>query len=221
MAVQICGYCGQKCHFTPSGTPLFNRNVPRDAQSFCEQSVTCDSCGRMSVFYVDAVKGVGQKVANNQMLQFWNENDPTEWWPCWVEGQSFDDVPDHISAPASEAHRVFSIGAVRSAVLMSRAVIEASCKDKGITSGLLASKINAMHNAGHIDAFTKEVAHTIRTFGNDMAHGDFIVDLDKEDAREVLVFMDNFLLQVYQLRARLSRLQTSSAARQAASNPSP
>lgn len=145
---------------------------------------------------------------------FWNRAIINAHYPAWVEGQAFDDVPDHIADAASESHRIFSVNAIRSAVLMSRAVIEATCKDKNVTSGTLKAKIDAMHASDHINAFTKEVAHTIRTFGNDMAHGDFIEDLSADDAREVLAFMDEFLSQVYQVKARLDRLKNSATARQ-------
>lgn len=221
MAVQICGYCGEKAHFTPIGVPNYDRGIPRDAHSYCEQSLNCDSCGRMSVFYVREAKGVGTRAQNSQMEIFWNGASADFWSPKWVTGQSFDDVPEHIAEAASEAHKIFAIDAVRSAVLMSRAVIEATCKDHDVSSGSLATKIDAMNKAGHINNFTKEVAHTIRTFGNDMAHGDFIVDLDTEDAREVLAFMDDFLQQVYQLKARLGRLKKSASARKTATQASP
>jgi hypothetical protein len=103
-----------------------------------------------------------------------------------------------------------------SAILMARAVIESVAKDQGITTGSLFNKIDAMHDAGHIDAFAKETAHTIRVFGNDMAHGDFTVAVDAADADGVLTFMDLLLYGVYQSKAQLQRLKDSAAARAAA-----
>ena len=212
MAVFKCGHCGIEGHHSPHGSGIIRE--PNLGRTECEQALTCDSCGRMTVVlasdnYIDPYFGR----SNPQWSEYWNSIDVQEWAPVWIAGQDFKDVPEHISEPASEAHKIFSIGAIRSAVLMSRAVIEASCKDKGVTSGTLAKKIDAMHSADHINQFTKEVAHTIRTFGNDMAHGDFIEDLDAEDAKEVMAFMDEFLLQVYQIKARLGRLKGSARTR--------
>ncbi len=106
-----------------------------------------------------------------------------------------------------------------SSILMARAVIESVAKDHGITTGTLYKKIDAMHAAGLIDAFAKETAHTVRVFGNDMAHGDFTVKVDATDADGVLTFMDYILHGVYQSKAQLQRLKDSAAARAVAQNP--
>lgn len=143
----------------------------------------------------------------------------TDWVPAFVQGQDYPDVPSHVATPASEAHRCRSINALMSSILMARAVIEAVAKDNGIKTGSLFAEIDAMHTAGLIDVFAKETAHTIRVFGNDMAHGDFTVAVDETDADGVLTFMDYILHGVYQSKAKLQRLKDSAAARAAAQNP--
>ncbi|KUM32832.1 hypothetical protein AR539_12485 [Arthrobacter sp. EPSL27] len=106
-----------------------------------------------------------------------------------------------------------SVSAHMSAILMARSVIEAVAKDNGIDSGSLFKKIDAMHSKGLITEFAKKTAHTIRTFGNDMAHGDFTVEVDAADAKGVLTFMDYILREVYQAPAELQRLQDGADAR--------
>ncbi|MGP5689759.1 DUF4145 domain-containing protein [Glutamicibacter ardleyensis] len=209
-------------HLSAFGNGIVGREKGSGEFKYCEQALSCDNCHRLTMAFTSD-KNFAQLVTggNSSWPTYWNSSVIEDHYPKWVAGQEFADVPAHISAPASEAHMVFSIGSIRSAVLMSRAVIEATCKDHGIMSGLLGAKVNAMFTAGHINEFTKNVADTIRTFGNDMAHGDFIVDLDSEDAREVLSFMDEFLQQVYQMKARLSRLQDSAAKRKEASKQAP
>ena len=93
------------------------------------------------------------------------------------------------------------------------ACAKAVAKDHRIGSGSLFKKIDALHSKGLIAEFARRTAHTVRTFGNDMAHGDFTVDVDQEDAEGVLAFMDYILREVYQAPAELQRLQDSADAR--------
>lgn len=101
---------------------------------------------------------------------------------------------------------------------MARAVIESVAKDNGITDGSLFHKIDKMHEAKLIGEFAKDTAHTVRVFGNDMAHGDFTIPVDATDAEAVLTFMDLILQDVYQSKAKLQRLKDAAAARLAAQN---
>ncbi|MFE4080331.1 DUF4145 domain-containing protein [Paenarthrobacter sp. YIM B13468] len=105
-------------------------------------------------------------------MNFWSKNPPTHWSPPYLKGQDYQDVPESVAIPASEAHRRRSIDALMSTILMARSVIESVAKDNGIENGNLYQKIDKLHETGLIDEFTKETAHTIRVFGNDMAHGD-------------------------------------------------
>lgn len=104
------------------------------------------------------------------------------------------------------------------AILMARSVIEAVAKDKGIERGSLVVKIDKLHEENIIKDFTKETAHVIRAFGNDMAHGDFSVEVDKEDCDAVLDFMDLILREVYQDPAKLAALKANQEARAQRSN---
>lgn len=181
-----------------------------------ESAFKCDSCQRLNIGSVVTGTYPSNYVHPDNNRPWWDSYSPTEWAPSFVKGQEFQDVPDHVAQPASEAHKCRSINALMSSILMARAVIESVAKDNGITTGTLFKKIDAMHNAGLIDAFAKETAHTIRVFGNDMAHGDFTVAVDAADADGVLTFMDLLLYGVYQSRAQLQRLKDSAAARAAA-----
>ena len=73
-------------------------------------------------------------------------------------------MPKHIGAAASEAHECQSIGAHRAAVMLARAVIEATAKDKGITKGTLFDKIEKMHEHGLVSELVRDQAHEVRTW---------------------------------------------------------
>lgn len=147
------------------------------------------------------------------MRNFWFRNTPDVWSPTFVQGQSFVDVPPQIANAASEAFKGKSIGNYMSAILMARTVIEASAKEKGITKGNLLSKIDELAAKSFIRADTKEAAHAIREFGNDMAHGDISDPVLSDDADEVLVLMSEILNEIFQGPARVRAIKAKVAAR--------
>lgn len=147
------------------------------------------------------------------MRVFWSENGPDKWSPPFVGGQVFEDVPPHIASAASEAYKGSSIGNYMSAILMARTVIEASAKEKGVTKGNLLGKIDELANQSLIREDTKQAAHAIREFGNDMAHGDISDPVDAVDADEVLVLMSEVLNELFQGPARVLALRAKVAAR--------
>lgn len=218
VASTVCGRCGTFSHMTPWGGGNAV-HTGRTGEYWYESAFRCDSCQRLNVgsqLTSSFPSNPGHSEANRS---WWDTKEPDEWAPSFVAGQAFPDVPDHVARPASESHKCRSINALMSSILMARAVIESVAKDQGITSGSLFTKIDAMHKAGLIDSFAKETAHTIRVFGNDMAHGDFTVAVDATDADGVLTFMDYILHGVYQSKAQLQRLKDAAAARAAAQTP--
>ncbi|MFS2087737.1 DUF4145 domain-containing protein [Paenarthrobacter nicotinovorans] len=201
---------------TPYGGGHWTSDSYGSPTGWFEGTFKCDSCLRLNIGTLYGQDRPTTPGDIGQTRNFWDRYLPTEWAPSFVKGQRYPDVPDHVARPASEAHKCRSINALMSSILMARAVIESVAKDHGITSGTLFRKIDGMHEAGLIDAFAKETAHTIRVFGNDMAHGDFTVDVDAADADGVLTFLDYILHGVYQSKAQLQRLKDSAAARAAA-----
>ena len=63
-------------------------------------------------------------------------------------------------------------------------------KHENFTTGPLVDKIDAMYEAELIGRGLKEAAHEIRFIGNEMAHGDFVTDIDQEDSADVLGFLE-------------------------------
>lgn len=218
MANAICGRCGTYTHMTTYGGGHWTPDSVGSPTGWYDSAFKCDSCQRLNIGTTHNGQHPTHPSDTGQTRNWWDQNQPDEWSPSFVKGQHYPDVPDHVARPASEAHKCRSINALMSSILMARAVIESIAKDHGITAGNLFKKIDAMHGAGLIDAFAKETAHTIRVFGNDMAHGDFTVDVDASDADGVLTFLDHIIRGVYQSKAELQRLKDSAAARAAAQN---
>lgn len=211
MAVHKCGWCGTTTHMTPYG-PGITKAISPD-WILVESPFKCDQCGRISVGSQPS-RNAPNALSAEGMSVFWRPpRDPDTWAPQYVEGQDFPDVPEYIADAAGEAHKSMSIGNVKSAILMARTVVEATAKNKGITTGALFNKIDALAAANIIQGFTKDTAHAIRGFGNDMAHGDIEQPVDKDDAAMVLEFMDALLAEVFQNPAKLAALQARVAAR--------
>jgi len=136
------------------------------------------------------------------------------WLPIQGTQREFLDVPEEIAGAAVEAWTCFAAGSARGAVALARAVVEATAKAKGITTGTLNAKIDALAAATLIRPGVRDQAHTIRSLGNDVAHGDLGVALLREEAEEVLELMGEVLNEVFQSPARSARLTAAREARQ-------
>lgn len=185
-------------------TPLYGHVASRD-RDMVSVSYRCDECYRIAI----ATKHGGKSVSTSSdgIKQFVeSEGTPREWEPKNALGKDFPDIPPHIANPASEAFACFSVGAYKAAVLLARSVIEASAKDKGVTSGSLYEKIDKLAEGQHIRAMLAEAAHEVRLAGNDMAHGDFATaEITEEDADELLGLMEDFLREMFELPTRVQR----------------
>lgn len=139
------------------------------------------------------------------------------WLPHRAAGKVYGDVPGEIADIANEAHMCASIDAHRAAIICARAALEAVCKNKGATSGTLFEKIGLLHKDSLITDAENEEAHAIRSFGNDMAHGDLDTEnpVTSEDVEEVLGYMASVLETIYQGPARVEHRKAIRASRKA------
>ena len=154
----------------------------------------CTHCNRLSI--ADAWGNPGEYLSTAKSATFWNDHEVV-WTPNSVGGKEFPDVPPHIASAADEVHKCRSINADRAAILLARGVVEAAAKDKGIASGSLFQKIEAMCSAGLVRTFTRDAAHELRFMGNDMAHGDFVASIAASDADAVLDVMSEILSLIH------------------------
>jgi hypothetical protein len=142
-------------------------------------------------------------------------------WPKYVPAKEFPDAPTHIGEAATEAHTVHGHGAHRAAAVLARAVIEAAAKDKGITTGRIKEKIEAMHQAGLIRDYIRDAADEVRHFANEMAHGDFADPVDEGEAALIMKLMDRVLDEVYEGPAQVENRKDARLAKKAAAGPVP
>lgn len=214
MAARTCWVCGTRTHMTLIKGSV--RVASLTGRRAAWAAFVCDQCKNMSLGACPIMASAtytADELANR--LDRAPDEDIT-WIPDRGSGKAFPDVPDEIASAGDEAYRCLSIGARRGAVMIARAVVEATAKHKGITSGRLVDKIDALASRGLIREHVREAAHEIRHLGNDMAHGDFTEAVATEDANQVLVLMSEILNEVFQSPARVAAMKAAREAKKAA-----
>jgi hypothetical protein len=198
MPKRACPHCHVASHFSRRWSAHFPSDDDWDGGTvFADQCDNCDLpvCG---AYGPDA-----------------DSEDDVTVWPALVVRPEYPDVPDAIASAAREAHQALAAKAPRASVAMARAVVEATAKDKGITSNGIYSKIEGLAVAGHIGEDTKEAAHEIRYAGNEAAHGDLVADpVGVKEAAEIVELMDVILERVYTAPAKVARIRANREARQ-------
>ncbi|MFD0209716.1 DUF4145 domain-containing protein [Streptomyces hirsutus] len=181
-------------HTAEVGTAAWGEMTPVD------MVFRCDGCGHLSI------------ATGRQELVPFDPNGrirlvvdgPSTWFPRQVGRRVYDDVPTTIASMATEAHQCLSIEANRAAVALARAVVEATAKDRGITTGTLEKKIDKLFDQQLIREYVKDAAHEVRFGGNEVAHGDLVAEpMDNVTATEILGLMDEILDEVFQSPARV------------------
>lgn len=211
MANRVCWHCDVKTHMTMVDNSQRAVMVEGKDETWAVfGTFACDEC-RWHSIAVSIIKS-RYSLSAQEMVDQLNEN-AHHWEPAHGSSKTYDDVPSHISAPASEAHACHSINAYRAATLMARSVIEATAKEKGVTTGTLFQKIDALAAQGLLRAVVQDAAHEVRLFGNDMAHGDFEQDVTAEESAEVLGLMAEVLDEVFQSPTRLARRKANREAK--------
>lgn len=182
--IAYCSDCQGRTQFSVvyTGEDRYERGY-----SINHLAIECAVCGMIMPATVDASKGINPR-AKDQLC-----------------GKGFPDVPEGIASVANEAYLCGSAGALSGAVVLARAVIEATAKEQGIVSGNLLAKIEEMANRQIIREYIKDGAHEIRHFGNDIAHGDFSDVVHDADVVLALELMDAVLEEVYQAPARVQK----------------
>ncbi|MBU3751428.1 MAG: DUF4145 domain-containing protein [Mycobacterium sp.] len=139
--------------------------------------------------------------------------DELQWRPLATDTADYPHVPEHIADAAKEAYESDSCQHYRGAIMLVRAVIEATAKDHGITEGSLYSKIEAMAAAGLIRPVIKDAAHGVRELGNEMAHGDFVDPISAEESGLIIRLMAEILNDVYQSPRAIAQAQHAAQSR--------
>lgn len=213
---RICGHCGIHAHMALSG-PVNIRHDPYSSEVLVEQAVKCNACERLSIVRSEVFPGTDAYGVSPLLnaSAFWDESGVDTCIPS-SSVPEIRNLPPAVEKAAADAFNCFQSDLHRPAVLMARTTIEATAKASGVTSGTLVQKIDALYSGGLILESTKSAAHAIRTFGNEMAHGDLDTEVSPEDTRDIIELMHLLLREVFELPDRAGKLQARAEARKVA-----
>lgn len=214
MASRTCWYCSNDAHMTRLSDPYRPRTLDNPNQWLV--AAKCDACFRPNLADIEvAPTSIGrsdqyQMPHARQIFDALDHKDMIriDWQPKNIVVKAVIDVPEGIGEAAGEAVAALAIGAYKAAVLMCRAVIEATAKDHDVKTGTLAAKITELEAKRVITPSIADAAHEVRHLGNDMAHGDFATTTVSEaEASEVVEITEAILAEVYQRPARIARMK--------------
>lgn len=224
MAAWNCGWCGTFGEMKPTGeswiTPFHVaerlRNANTAGPGAFYSTFTCGKCSEVS-FGVIARESIHRyEKSTDGIADFWRKNEPEKTFPQWVETPTYEAIPEYLVEPVKEAHETQAMGFYRSSVILARAVIEATAKDRGADGRDLYQRIKKLREMELITPLTESGAHIVRDSGNNMAHGDFEEEVDWELAEATLEFMGFVLADVYVAPARVKAMEARIEASKAA-----
>jgi hypothetical protein len=126
------------------------------------------------------------------------------WWP-FFNMKLDESLSEEIQQVLREAKINFSTQCYRSSAVMSRRALEAIASEKGEVTGNLFQKIKNLTNNGVLDKNLGEWATEIRLIGNSGAHHDPIDDVNKEDANQILLFIEELIKYLYIMPAEIQK----------------
>jgi hypothetical protein len=139
------------------------------------------------------------------------------WWPP-ASGASVDQtVPERIRDIFGEGLRCLSAKAPRGAAVMFGRTLEAIVRDKGSEAAVkalerrLADGLAVMATEGRLSQDLAEWAKEVRLGRNAGGHDDPPDDVTPEEARHLSKFLDQLLINLYVMPARLRRARPPSA----------
>lgn len=131
------------------------------------------------------------------------------WWPLPNTNISTD-IPTDIASVFVEAVMSLTANCPRASAVMARRTLEAIAVDKGETSGSLYNRLNSLATNGVLDATLAEWAKEVRLIGNVGAHFDPMRQVKKEDAQQLIDFIQQLMNYLYVYPAQLARFRSSS-----------
>lgn len=135
------------------------------------------------------------------------DGDPIVLWPKQQRPLSLK-VPEILRREYEEARRCFSAKAYTATAVMVRRILEAVCRDQGITNNrmTLANMLKELKESDKIDGRLFEWSQELRVLGNQGAH--FAeTSVSREDAADALALAEALLDYLYVLSAQFAEFK--------------
>lgn len=130
------------------------------------------------------------------------------WWPFF--NMKLDvSIPQEIQETLKEAKITYSTQCYRSSAVMSRRTLEAIASDKGESQGTLSKRIKVLIDKGILDKNLGDWATEIRLIGNHGAHYDPIKEVNKADANQIIMFIEELIKYLYVMPAEIAKRRSN------------
>jgi len=216
----ICPRCGRNSNFVRTSSPVPLAFRPGMIAQLPDGSTERLPYERVSTFEClgchQGIAVIEELTIGNQPWREWKsggmERWPgVNWWPP-ASGASVDDaVPDRIRETFAEGLRCLSAKAPRAAAVMFGRTLEAIVRNKGSEQAVkalerkLAAALEVMATEGVLSKDLAEWAKELRLARNAGGHDELLDDVTPEEARNLSKFLDQLLINLYVMPARLRR----------------
>jgi hypothetical protein len=170
-------------------------------------SMECRNCNQPVIVLEE--KFIGDKAAKDCVSSGTVTWEGFFWWPFANINYS-EEVPETIQRIIQEAKVTYAAQCYRASAVMARRALEAIAVDKGELDGKLVHRIKNLVSAGKIDKNLGDWATEIRLIGNTAAHYDSADDVEKEDANQIILFLDQLINYIYIMPAIIIKSRTKS-----------
>lgn len=213
----LCPRCGKQSTFefscsagvTFGGARLLTGEGAGQRDVIDQVSVLlCRGCGQGTVVVEE--QWTGDAPSRGQMRSGRFSYRGVHWWPL-PQSTVSPDVPVGIGLALAEAVTALSANCPRAAAVMARLTLEAVAADKGETDGTLAARLDRLVSAGVLQPTLAAWAKEVRLIGNAGAHYDPIDNVSREDAAQLIDFVQELMKYLYELPAQLERRRTGSS----------
>lgn len=181
-----CGRCGKPAHMSLAAE---HEGAYLHGGGFRAGLYVCPGCGAPSLAVSQLYRG--------------------EWRPpSFLPGPHlapWTDLPDDIGEEHAEAWNCFHAEFYRASMLMARAAVQHACRYSQAEGRSLKEELEDLVAKGKIVAQLRDAADEVRLLGNDVAHPGEPVTVDREEAEELLGYLDVFLTALIVLPSKLLR----------------
>jgi Domain of unknown function (DUF4145) len=179
-----CGYCGK-----PSNLALRVETLSSyQARQWESGLFVCPACGGVSMLAWDA--------STREVLAHWPR----------ATAQLLEGLPVGLREEHQETWDCFHAGLFRASTLMARTVLQHAVRELQAKHDTFKAELDDLVTKAVILPNLREAADQVRLLGNDIAHPpEEVLIVERDEAEELLWYMDSFLTATFVLPARLQR----------------
>lgn len=122
-------------------------------------------------------------------------------------------LPESIERDRAEAWNCHYAGLNRAAILMARSALQRAVRHLSTFRGTLNTELDNLVSEGVITQQLRQNANEVRLSGNDVAHPEELTDVSESDAKDSLVFMDDFLETTIEIPLRQAKRKSARESR--------